>query len=125
MKKEEEKRGLYLEHTNKNTLVIIDSMFIAHWSSYPIESRQYNGVPTTVIYSMVKSLIDIKKEFPVDSHFLFTWDSSSYFRKEFFPGYKLRGYDKDEAIEKVYAHVSAILDGLHSKETILFLDEDN
>jgi hypothetical protein len=35
----------------------------------------------------------------------------------------LSGYSKDEAIERVYAHVSAILNGLNSEKTILFLDE--
>ena len=33
------------------------------------------------------------------------------------------GYDKDNAVEKIRRHVSAIINGLKSKETILFLDE--
>lgn len=33
------------------------------------------------------------------------------------------GYDRDEAIEKTRSHISAILKGLKSKKTILFLDE--
>ncbi len=33
------------------------------------------------------------------------------------------GYDEDDAISRVYAHIEAILDGLAADETILFLDE--
>jgi len=33
------------------------------------------------------------------------------------------GYEEDDAIGRVYAHVEAILDGLNAEETILFLDE--
>ncbi len=33
------------------------------------------------------------------------------------------GYEEDDAISRVYAHVEAILDGLVAEETILFLDE--
>ena len=35
----------------------------------------------------------------------------------------LSGYKEDEAVERIYAHIQAILDGLKAKETILFLDE--
>ena len=33
------------------------------------------------------------------------------------------GYDEDDAISRIYAHVEAILRGLTAEETILFLDE--
>lgn len=33
------------------------------------------------------------------------------------------GYDEDDAISRIYAHIEAILDGLTAEETILFLDE--
>jgi len=33
------------------------------------------------------------------------------------------GYEEDDAIARVYAHIEAILDGLSAEETILFLDE--
>ncbi len=33
------------------------------------------------------------------------------------------GYSKDEAISRIYEHISAILDGLSFQEAILFLDE--
>jgi hypothetical protein len=33
------------------------------------------------------------------------------------------GYEEDDAISRIYAHVEAILDGLTAEETILFLDE--
>jgi len=35
----------------------------------------------------------------------------------------LSGYRVPEAIEKIYAHISAIVNGLNAKEVILFLDE--
>lgn len=35
----------------------------------------------------------------------------------------LSGYKEDEALTKIVAHISAIIDGLEAKETILFLDE--
>jgi len=35
----------------------------------------------------------------------------------------LSGYKQDEAIQRAYEHISAILDGLEAKEIILFLDE--
>ncbi|MFH1868125.1 MAG: hypothetical protein ABH843_04050 [Candidatus Omnitrophota bacterium] len=35
----------------------------------------------------------------------------------------LSGYARDEAIQRVYEHISAILDGLKADETFLFLDE--
>lgn len=35
----------------------------------------------------------------------------------------LSGYSQEQAIERVYNHISAILDGLDAEETILFLDE--
>lgn len=35
----------------------------------------------------------------------------------------LAGYDENEAVERVYEHVSAILDDLRAQEIILFLDE--
>ena len=33
------------------------------------------------------------------------------------------GYEEDDAISRVYAHIEALLDGLGAEETILFLDE--
>ena len=33
------------------------------------------------------------------------------------------GYEEDDAIARVYAHIEAILEGLHAREIILFLDE--
>ena len=33
------------------------------------------------------------------------------------------GYDEDDALSRVYAHIETILDGLDAEETILFLDE--
>lgn len=33
------------------------------------------------------------------------------------------GYVEDDAISRIYRHIEAILDGLHTKETLLFLDE--
>jgi len=35
----------------------------------------------------------------------------------------LSGYKEDEVIEKIYAHISAIIKGLKAEEIILFLDE--
>jgi len=35
----------------------------------------------------------------------------------------LSGYKEDEVIEKIYAHICAILQGLQAEKTILFLDE--
>ena len=35
----------------------------------------------------------------------------------------LSGYKEDEAVEKICEHISAIIDGLEAKKTILFLDE--
>ncbi len=35
----------------------------------------------------------------------------------------LGGYKQDEAIQRAYEHISAIMDGLEAKEVILFLDE--
>lgn len=35
----------------------------------------------------------------------------------------LSGYKEDEAIEKIYEHISAIMKGLEAEEVILFLDE--
>ncbi|MEK6936089.1 MAG: hypothetical protein AABW67_04830 [Nanoarchaeota archaeon] len=35
----------------------------------------------------------------------------------------ISGYNEDEAIKRVYDHISAITDGLNAKEIILFLDE--
>ncbi len=32
-------------------------------------------------------------------------------------------YEEDDAISRIYAHIEAVLDGLHAEETILFLDE--
>ncbi len=33
------------------------------------------------------------------------------------------GYEEDDAIARIYAHIEALLDGLTAEETILFLDE--
>lgn len=33
------------------------------------------------------------------------------------------GYDADEAIQRIYEHIAAVLDGIKSEEIILFLDE--
>ena len=35
----------------------------------------------------------------------------------------MSGYDTTDAIERIYQHISSILDGLNAKEIILFLDE--
>ncbi len=35
----------------------------------------------------------------------------------------LSGYSEDEAVARTYEHISAIVDGLHVREIILFLDE--
>ena len=35
----------------------------------------------------------------------------------------LSGYSEDEAIQRIYAHIAAISDGLKAEEAILFLDE--
>lgn len=35
----------------------------------------------------------------------------------------LSGYKEDEAVQRICAHIQAIIDGLKAKETILFLDE--
>jgi hypothetical protein len=35
----------------------------------------------------------------------------------------LSGYREDEVIQKIYEHISAMMDGLRAKEVILFLDE--
>ncbi len=35
----------------------------------------------------------------------------------------LSGYKEDEAIQRIYEHISAIMDGLEASEIILFLDE--
>lgn len=35
----------------------------------------------------------------------------------------LAGYSEDDAVARVYAHITAMLDGLESEKTILFLDE--
>ncbi len=35
----------------------------------------------------------------------------------------LSGYKKDEAIQRAYEHITAIMDGLEAKKVILFLDE--
>ncbi len=72
--------------------IIVDSHAICHQVKHTI-SLDYDGMETGILFGVFLKIYKIAKQFNTN-RFLFTWDSPSNHRKQYFPEYKLGRLEK-------------------------------
>lgn len=71
-------------------LVIVDASYLAHRAKWTTGGMEYRGFPTGTLFGFLNQIKKIRRLFPVNSLWVFAWDSMMSFRREMYPDYKAR-----------------------------------
>ena len=82
--------------------LIIDANSIAHQAKHSL-ALNYDGAETGVIFGFLLKIIRLAKAYNTNQ-FVFTWDSKTSLRKQYFPAYKAKRHNKTEE-EKEFDHI--------------------
>lgn len=75
-------------------ILIIDSSSLAHRVKHSLKNLSHEAMPTGIIYGFFNSILHIMKNLETNN-LVFTFDSSSYLRKNIYSGYKNKDQNKE------------------------------